>query len=139
MKAIIYFTSTKKHISEKVANQYEGDVFKLEDVKSRPKNFLLQLLIYGYITVRGKEINYKPLTLDIDQYDHIVLISPIWAGKITPFMQSFIKDYKIKNKDLSLIVTCGSENEDYLNEFRSLIDDSNTIIEERQYKASDLD
>ena len=45
---------------------------------------------------------------DIENYDLIFIGTPVWAGKITPYVRSFIKNIELKDKKVFLFTTYGS-------------------------------
>ncbi|HOK56389.1 MAG TPA: flavodoxin [bacterium] len=44
----------------------------------------------------------------IENYDLLFIGTPIWAGKITPHIRSFLEDIDLKNKKVFLFTTYGS-------------------------------
>lgn len=45
----------------------------------------------------------------IDDYDFIIVGSPVWAGKIAPAIRSFLVQNDFSDKQLALFVTLGGD------------------------------
>lgn len=61
----------------------------------------------------------------VENYDFIFIGSPVWAGKITPPVRSFIREVELKNKNIFLFTTYGSGlgKENAIKEFINLIEE----------------
>jgi len=53
----------------------------------------------------NSKLSYQPIDINFDAYDEIVLASPVWAWTIVPFMKKFLKDHKLKDKKVTLLIT----------------------------------
>ena len=47
-----------------------------------------------------RDVEIKPVTLDLTKYNKIVLITCVWWYGISPVMKKFLKDYDLSNKDV---------------------------------------
>ncbi len=131
MKAIIFFSMSKKQNSRHIAKAIEGDHFEIINMEKPIKCILWVGIKYGYKTIFNKEVLFEIKEINFDNYDEIVLVSPVWAGKVNAFMNQFLRKYIIKNKKITIIGSCGGEggNKNYFKSFDELIDESNDIIE----------
>ena len=84
MKAIIYHSTSKDLRCKKIALETEGDHFEIKATKPI-KSYFFQLIVYGFKTVSKSSVAINPLDIDFSKYDEIVLISPIYAGRINCF------------------------------------------------------
>ena len=132
MKAIIYHSNSSKKRSEQVAFTIEGDRYEIKPLKTY-KSIFMQMLMYGYKTTFKKRVDYHPVEIDFDKYDEIVLISPIWAGKVNAVMRTFLLDHKFHDKKVTLIGTCDGENKKYFESFKGLIDGCCEIVGKELY------
>ena len=64
----------------------------METVKDMPKSFAARMLVGGGQVAFKKIPELKPIDLDIDAYDEIILGSPIWNSKGVPAVNAFLKD-----------------------------------------------
>ena len=71
--------------------------------------------------------------IDFDKYDEVVLISPVWGGKVNIFMKQYLDENIFKNKKVTIIGTCMGNNKKYFESFDTVIDKSNKVIEHKLY------
>lgn len=133
MNAIIVHSLSKHKRSLSIAKTFEGDVFEIKPVKKPPKFYPFQLLKYGFLTVSNKDVVYQPIDIDFDKYDHIVLISPVWAGRVNAFMRTFLKQHVFHDKQVTIVASCDGGYQNYFDSYKGLIDGCNTIIEKQVY------
>ncbi len=137
MRAIIYFSltgSTKKELESRFA----GDYYRIESAKKLPKRLFCQLFLLGFYSSFSIPLKYKPMSIDFDKYDEIVLGTPVWAFTITPIMKHFLKKNKFENKKVSLLITCGGNPKNSLSTFKKLLDPSNEVKEEIVLKLDNV-
>jgi len=100
---IVYYSFT--HNNEKLAaylsEKLHCEKIGIETVKVRSGFSILLDLMFG----RGAAL--KPLTHSMAGYDHVTFISPIWAGKISTPLRSFLKKEKSMIGRYSFISLCG--------------------------------
>ncbi len=107
---IVYYSRTGKTdlIAKEIARVLNGDIIKIEEVRQR-KGFL------GFITARYDAIKEKCSEIKItdfkkqttltnlektalDNYDLIFIGTPVWAGKPTPAINTFISTVDFRDK-----------------------------------------
>lgn len=103
---VFYSRSGKtKTIAEKIAQQVNGDPEELIDLKNR-KGILGWLkagrdAVKGYLT-ELQEPKYNP-----KHYSVVVVGTPVWAGKMTPALATYLTKYKEELPDVALFTTAG--------------------------------
>ena len=108
-KLFIYYSLTGS--GEVVANKMKEKGYELRKVtekKKMPKKFFFMILAGGFragVVAKGKLVDYNN---DVSGYDEIVIGSPIWNGKLTPAINSVLKQTDLKSKKLSFIFYSGS-------------------------------
>jgi len=133
MKAIVFHSLSKNQRSRKLAEAIAGDHYEIIPVKKPPRTFFVQLFVYGYKTVADKPVAIEPIAIDFDKYDEIVLVSPVWAGRVNAFMRQFLREYPFKNKKVSIIASCDGGYERYFASFTGLLDPTNEIDDKQVY------
>lgn len=115
---VLYYSRTGKTeiVAKAIANKLSSEIVEIKDLKGR-KGFM------GYIKAaldaRGmKTTKIEPSTINIADYDTICLGTPTWAGKPAPAINTVIKEFEIKGKDIILFVTLGGNR--YENIFDSM-------------------
>ena len=133
MNVIIYFSLSKNLNSKKIASTYDGDIFELVNNEKKHKSVFVNMFIYGYKTMRNKDVNFEAPSIDFDKYDTVVLVSPVWAGRVNIFMRKYLEKIKFYNKNVILVGSCDGGYDKYFKSYEGLLDGSNKIIEEVIY------
>jgi len=133
MNVIIYFSLSKNLNSKKIASTYEGDIFEIVSKEKKYKSAFVNMFIYGYKTVKNKDVNFEMPNIDFDKYDNVILVSPVWAGRVNLFMRKYLEETKFFNKNVKLVGSCDGGYKSYFKSFKGLLDESNDVIEEVIY------
>lgn len=133
MKAIIYHSLSKHKRSEQIAKAIDGDHYEIKPLKKPIKFYPFQLMYYGFLTVASKTVTYEPLDIDFDKYDEIVLVSPVWAGRVNAYMRQFLQDHPFHDKNVTLIASCDGGYKKYFDSFKGLIDGCNEIVDKQVF------
>lgn len=126
---VAYFslTGNTKFVAEKVANQINADLCEVVDKKYKKGRLL-------YLKGGGASMREKLTEIDvsksIEEYDFIVIGSPVWAGKISPAIRTFLALNDFSNKKGAFFVTlAGDKTEKTLENMRKTTG-FNSIVEE---------
>lgn len=133
MNVVIYFSLSKEQNSKKAALTFEGDTFELVNNEKKYKSTIMNMFVYGYKTMRNKDVDFDVPEVDFDKYDTVILVSPVWAGKVNLFMKKYLEKNKFKNKNVKIVGTCKGGYKNYFNSYEGLLDDSNKVIEKVMY------
>ena len=90
MKTLVTFYSRDGHTrksAEIIANVLNADIDERVDKKSR--RGILGFLRAGYDATRGKTTDIL-FTKDPEKYDMVVLGTPVWNGRITPAVRTYL-------------------------------------------------
>ena len=106
MKTLIAFYSrsgTTKRVAQEVAKALNADIDELIDKKSRKG--ILGFLRAGYDATRGKttEIEFEKDPYD---YDLVIVGTPIWNGRVTPAIRTYLLRNQEKIKNAAFFSTC---------------------------------
>jgi multimeric flavodoxin WrbA len=77
------------------------DIVRIETTKKRNGFSILFDLIFD----RKPEI--KPVPYYMQDYDHVIFVAPVWAGRIAMPMKSFLINQKSNIREYSFITLCG--------------------------------
>ena len=126
---VAYFslTGNTKFVAEKVANQLNADLCEVVDKKYKKGRLL-------YLKGGGASMREKLTEIDVSKsvegYDVIVVGSPIWAGKISPAIRTFLALNEFSSKKGAFFVTlAGDKTEKTLENMRKTTG-FNSIVEE---------
>ena len=91
-----------KALSKVLADKYECELLELTEAKKRKDNFL------GFMNC-GREAFFNQmskLTVDAKEklfpYDEIILVSPVWAGKVVPAINRVLHCADLSGKKITL-------------------------------------
>lgn len=126
MKAIVVYYSLEGN-TEYVANlinKYTGaDVLKLDPIKEYPQGNVKKYLWGGKSVVFGEtpklaEYDFKP-----ENYDVIIIGTPIWADSYAPPIKTFIAENDLSNKKVAIFAchTLGSADKCFDKLYRELL------------------
>ena len=133
MNVIVYFSLSKKKNSKKIASTYDGDIYELVNNEKKHSSTFINMFIYGYKTMKNKDINFEIPNIDFNKYDSVTLVSPVWAGRVNLFMRKYLEKVKFKNKNVTIVGSCDGGYKNYFKSFKGLLDESNKVIEEVIY------
>lgn len=102
---IIYYslTGNTKLMAEEIAKITGGDVLQLKPKNSdvKPKGFMK--FVWGGRQVKmGSMPELMPYDDNFDQYETIILGTPVWASRYVPVFHTFLSEQKIKNKKIAM-------------------------------------
>ncbi|AEK72733.1 Flavodoxin, FldA [Thermococcus sp. 4557] len=106
MKTLVVFYSrseTTKRVAQEVARAFNADIDEVIDKK--PRKGILGFLIAGYDATRGKttEIEFEK---DPSSYDLVVIGTPVWNGRVTPAIRTYLLQNREKIRNAAFFCTC---------------------------------
>jgi flavodoxin len=104
---IVYYTKTgnNKFVAERMSKLIDSD---LEEITPERNNSIL-LFISSWLKI---STSIKSLSSDLNNYEKIILFSPIWFGSLISPIRGFVKKYKDDIKEFVFITVCGGGEED---------------------------
>ncbi len=101
---VVYYSRTgnTQFAAEKIAEHIGAETCEVVDKKNRKGR--LGFLTSGYAATREKLTDIK-VSEPIDNYDFIIIGSPVWADKITPAIRTFITKNNFSGKQIACFVT----------------------------------
>ena len=108
-KLVVYYSlsGNTKEAAIKIAKAIDADLLELETVKNMPKGFAAQIIVGGGQVMMKYIPELKPFDKNVEEYDEIILGSPIWNSKGVPAVNSFLKDESAAAKVTSLFFLSG--------------------------------
>jgi flavodoxin len=104
--AIVYYSLTGNvgHVVERLAPKLRADVFVIRPKKAYPASGPLKYFKGGFAALFSILPRIEPMDYDKDAYDVTVLATPIWAGRPSAPMLSFVAEENLSQKDVSLVM-----------------------------------
>ena len=96
-RLVVYYSlsGNTREAAQKIADKLDADLLELETVKAMPKSFAAQIFVGGGQVVMNHIPKLKPIDKDINNYDEIILGSPIWNSKGVPAINAFLQDENV--------------------------------------------
>ncbi|MEY8001767.1 flavodoxin [Clostridium sp. Mt-5] len=108
-KLIVYYsyTNNTKKVAEKIQKATGSDICRIETVKPYTGD-------YNSVVDQGKqEVDsgykpaIKPLSVNLEDYDTIILGTPVWWYTYSPAVATFLSKYDLSGKKIIPFVTNG--------------------------------
>jgi menaquinone-dependent protoporphyrinogen IX oxidase len=111
VKTIVIFFSldgNTRFIAETLSYQLYYDKLELRPVDMTvPKNKMMKILWGGRQVISKAKPDLKHFHLDLSEYTHLVIATPIWVGTYAPALDSFFSKVAIRDKKIALFCCHG--------------------------------
>ena len=110
---IVYYSRTgnSRIVADALMEYLSGTIEEIQSTKNR--DGLLGVFTCVLDQLLDRDDILKPLDKDPRNYDPVIIVSPIWIGKISSPARTFIKQAGLEGKDVYLVLTYnGSLTED---------------------------
>ena len=106
---VVYYSRTgnTKFVAEKIAEHIGAKTCEVIDKKSRKGRFAF--IKGGYESIR-KKLTEIEVPKKIENYDLVIIGTPVWADGITPAIRTFIVKNDFSNKKIACFVTLSGNN-----------------------------
>ncbi|MDI9623996.1 MAG: flavodoxin [Methanothermobacter sp.] len=104
---LVYYSrsgNTRK-IAKEIASKLRCDIEEIEDTQNR--SGIIGFLRSAYQAMRGKDTKLKPYHKNPQDYDLVIIGTPIWAGRPSVPISTYLKENKGKFKDMAFFCTYG--------------------------------
>jgi flavodoxin len=133
--AVIYYSHDGNCalIADVLKIELNADVFRVETLDEKKRRGIFLMFWGGGQVFRGIKPPLKPLSVNINAYDLIILGTPVWAGSPTPAIASFLDKNSITGKKIALFCSHGGGMGKALDKLKALLT-GNTVIGEIDFK-----
>jgi len=100
MKILVAFysrTRKTKLVAKTVSWEINGKLMELQEVKGRNGGARMYTSA-GFQAITNKGSKLKPFDSNVAEYELVFIGSPIWAGRVTPAINTFISSVDLQNK-----------------------------------------
>lgn len=109
---IVYSNSGKTFAYAQImADKMQADIERIQP-KHNPKSFL-KFIYFGFKAASQKTLKLHPLTKQLSDYDHFIVVSPIHAGHISAPIFTFLKENALTLKQVDIILVKQDPKERY--------------------------
>ncbi len=126
-KLIVYYSmlGNTEYAANKIAEATGADVLRIAPDKAYPDKGAKKFLWGGKSAVFGDKPKLLPYEFKSEEYDLVILGTPVWVSNITPPLRTFVCDNKgsLQNKRIA-VFTCysGGGAEKAIEKLRKLLD-----------------
>lgn len=105
--AIVYYSlqGNMRYVAEKIAKETGADLIELVPVKAYPDKGMIKFIWGGSAVKFKKKPELEPYRFNKDDYDLIILGTPVWASGFTPPLRTFLEDNDLAGKKIAVIAT----------------------------------
>ena len=105
MKTIIIYYSLEgntESVAKKIAKELDADLLHLEPVKAYPSEGGRKYFWGGKAVIQKDAPELLPFDLPLEEYDHVILGTPVWASSFAPPFRTLLQRYDMTGKKVSV-------------------------------------
>ena len=104
--AIVYYSleGNTQYVAEKIAKELNADMIRLMPVKEYPTGKVSKYIWGGKSAMHKETPKLKEYRFDAQNYDLVLLGTPIWAQTYAPPLRTFLTETKLAGKKVALFV-----------------------------------
>ena len=102
--AVIYYSyeGNSAMVADLIKTAARADVYEIKTVNEKKRTGFAKYFWGGCQVVLKKRPALKPLSVDLNAYELIILGTPVWAGSPAPALVSFLSERRITGKKIAL-------------------------------------
>ncbi|MDR2135634.1 MAG: NAD(P)H-dependent oxidoreductase [Treponema sp.] len=138
MKTLVVYFSYSGNcalVADVIKNSLNADVLELKLTDERERKGLAKYIWGGKQVFSHVKPPLKPYRADWEQYDFIVIGSPVWAGTFAPALGTFFDETKISGKKIALFCCHGGGQGRFFDRVKAALP-GNTFAAERGFVIS---
>jgi flavodoxin len=109
MKTLVVYYSYTGHnrkVADEIRKFNQSDIFEIKDwLQKLP--FPILLFVGGMMAARRIPSRINRIEADPEVYDRIIIVGPVWAGKLIPAIRAFLTKYRQVSQKIILVCVCG--------------------------------
>lgn len=122
------FEGSTKSVAELLAQHLNADSLEIKPVKELKSKGFSKFILGGFQVMIGKKPKLKPLNKNLDDYDIVLVGSPIWAGTYTPPIKSLLEGNYIEGKKVAYFYTHQGGHNKAVAKAKPVIEEKNIFI-----------
>lgn len=99
---VIYhsYTGHTKMVADYIKEKLKCDILELKPKTPFSNDYQTVVDMYENNSINDKVIELEEININLDEYDKVILGSPVWWYTITPVIASFLKKYDLSKKEI---------------------------------------
>ncbi len=106
-KLVVYYsyTGNTRKIASIIKDKLNCDVLELEPLIPFSEDYDEVVDEYQNNSIDNKEVAIKDINVDLNNYDEIIIGTPVWWYTISPVVVTFLKKYDLSGKKICPFAT----------------------------------
>ena len=106
-KLVVYYsyTGNTKKIADMIKSKLDCDILELEPLTPFSKDYDEVVNEYQNNSIDNKEVPIKDINANLDDYDEIIIGTPVWWYTIAPVIRTFLTQNDLSNKTIKPFAT----------------------------------
>ena len=128
MKSLVVYysrTGNARFVAETVAAEIGADVEEVVDLNKR--RGVLGFIVGGFDARLGRSTKIAPTKKSPLDYDLVVIGTPIWAGRPSPAINTYLKKNDLSGKKVAIFFVKGGEKPQSIEQTKGLMPNSECI------------
>lgn len=108
-RIIVYYsyTGNTKYIVDKIKEKYHYDSVEIKAVNEYTDDYETVVASEEKLVPLDYQPDIHPLNVDFNQYDEIILCTPVWWYSVASPVNTFLHTYNLKDKTIIPVATNG--------------------------------
>jgi flavodoxin len=109
-KLVVYYSleGSTRFMAEEIAKDIQADIMELKPKKPYSKKGL-RMAHAALGALLKKKAELEPIDKHVEDYEAILIGTPIWAGNISPPVRTFLTHHHLHGKKIGLFASCGGQ------------------------------
>ena len=110
--AVVYYSlnGNVRYAAGKIAEGLGADLIELVPVKAYPDKGMKKFIWGGSAVTFKKKPELEPYSFNKDDYDLVIIATPVWASNFTPPHRTFFEDNDLTGKKIAVVASSAGGN-----------------------------
>lgn len=104
--AVVYYTMSgnARFMAEEISRRTDADLIEIAPVKPYKSKGFMKYVHGGGDVVMKRNPKLKAYTFNAEEYDSVIMVSPVWASSVVPPLRTFADENKagLQGKKISM-------------------------------------
>ena len=110
--AVVYYSleGNVRYVAEKIAGATGADLIELVTVKAYPDKGFKKFFWGGKAATMKDKPELEPYSFKAEDYELVVLCSPVWVGTCTPPFRTFLSENDLTGRKVAVVASSAGGN-----------------------------
>ncbi len=107
--AVVYYSlgGNVRYAAEKIAEALQAELVELIPEKAYPDKGFKMFFWGGKAATMKEKPKLLPYRFNAEDYDTVILCTPVWVGTMTPPLRTFLYENDLKGKRIAAVASSG--------------------------------